>query len=94
MVIYYSLVDNPISNNFVFLDNFKNIIGNASFRTAVRNTFTFAVVAVPLAVVLSLLLAIVLEAKLPFRSQFRTFSESDDGARGIYRVDLAGALPL
>ena len=61
------------SNNFVFLDNFKNIIGNASFRTAVRNTFTFAVVAVPLAVVLSLLLAIVLEAKLPFRSQFRTF---------------------
>ena len=73
VVIYYSLVDNPISNNFVFLDNFKNIIGNASFRTAVRNTFTFAVVAVPLAVVLSLLLAIVLEAKLPFRSQFRTF---------------------
>ncbi len=73
VVIYYSLVDNPISNNFVFLDNFKNIIGNASFRTAVRNTFTFAVVAVPLAVGLSLLLAIVLEAKLPFRSQFRTF---------------------
>ena len=73
VVIYYSLVDNPISNTFVFLDNFKNIIGNASFRTAVRNTFTFAVVAVPLAVVLSLLLAIVLEAKLPFRSQFRTF---------------------
>ncbi len=73
VVIFYSLVDNPISNNFVFLDNFKNIIENASFRTAVRNTFTFAVVAVPLAVVLSLLLAIVLEAKLPFRSQFRTF---------------------
>ena len=73
VVIYYSLVDNPISANFVFLDNFKSILGNASFKTAVRNTFTFAAVAVPLAVVLSLLLAIVLEAKLPFRSQFRTF---------------------
>lgn len=73
VVIYYSLVDNPISGNFVFLDNFTSIIRNASFRTAVRNTFTFAAVAVPLAVVLSLLLAIVLEAKLPFRSQFRTF---------------------
>lgn len=73
VVIYYSLVDNPISGNFVFLDNFKSIVGNTSFRTAVRNTFTFAAVAVPLAVVLSLLLAIVLEAKLPFRSQFRTF---------------------
>ena len=40
VVIFYSLVDNPISM---------------------------------LAVVLSLLLAVVLEAKLPFRSQFRTF---------------------
>ncbi|MDE7353342.1 MAG: sugar ABC transporter permease [Acetatifactor sp.] len=73
VVIYYSLVDNPISGNFVFLDNFKNIIANAAFQKAVRNTFLFAAVAVPLAVVLSLLLAIVLEAKLPFRSQFRTF---------------------
>ncbi len=73
VVIYYSLIDNPISANFVLFDNFKGIMGNTSFRTAVRNTFTFAAVAVPLAVVLSLILAIVLEAKLPFRSQFRTF---------------------
>lgn len=73
VVIYYSLVDNPISGNFVFFDNFINIIGNTAFRRAVHNTLTFSAVAVPLAVVLSLLLAIVLEAKLPFRSQFRTF---------------------
>lgn len=73
VVIFYSLVDNPISSNFVFLDNFKNIIKNGAFRQAVRNTALFSAVAVPLAVVLSLLLAIVLEAKLPFRSQFRTF---------------------
>lgn len=73
VVIYYSLVDNPISGNFVFLDNFQNIIGNSAFRRAVRNTFSFSVVAVPLAVVLSLLLAIMLESKIPFRSQFRTF---------------------
>ncbi len=66
VVIYYSLIDNPISANFVLLDNYSSIMGNTSFRTAVRNTFTFAAVAVPLAVVLSLLLAIVLEAKLPF----------------------------
>ena len=73
VVIYYSMVDSPISGNFVFLDNFKNIIRNSSFQKAVRNTALFSVVSVPLAVVLSLLLAIVLEAKLPFRSQFRTF---------------------
>lgn len=73
VVIYYSLVDNPISANFVFLDNFKNVLQNGAFQKAVKNTLTFSAVAVPLAVVLSLLLAIVLESKLPFRSQFRTF---------------------
>ena len=73
VVIYYSVVDNPISRNFVFLDNFKNVIDNAAFRQAVYNTAMFAGISVPLAVVLSLLLAILLESKIPFRSQFRTF---------------------
>lgn len=73
VIIYYSMVDNPISANFVFLDNYKNVMQNGAFKTAVENTIAFSVVAVPLAVVLSLLLAIVLESKLPFRSQFRTF---------------------
>jgi len=73
VVMYYSMVDNPISGNFVFLDNFKYIIGNAAFAKAVKNTLSFSLVSVPLAVILSLVLAIVLEAKLPFRSQFRTF---------------------
>lgn len=73
VVIYYSLVDNPISGNFVFLENFRSIVRNTAFRRAVQNTFAFSAASVPLAVALSLLLAIVLEAKLPFRSQFRTF---------------------
>ncbi|MCM1044521.1 MAG: sugar ABC transporter permease [Candidatus Gastranaerophilales bacterium] len=73
VVIVYSVVDNPISMQFVFLDNFKSVTQNGAFRTAVRNTAIFSALAVPLAVVLSLMLAIVLEAKLPFRSQFRTF---------------------
>lgn len=73
VVCYYSVVDNPVSGNFVFLENFTTIVSNAAFKRAVHNTLTFSAVAVPLAVLLSLLLAIVLEAKLPFRSQFRTF---------------------
>lgn len=73
VVIYYSMVDNPISGNFVFLENYANVLDNAAFKTAVRNTGVFSALAVPLAVMLSLMLAIVLEAKLPFRSQFRTF---------------------
>lgn len=73
VIIYYAMVDNPISRNFVFLDNFKNILANEAFRSAVFNTAKFSGIAVPLAVVLSLLLAILLESKIPFRSQFRTF---------------------
>lgn len=73
VVIYYSLVDNPVSGNFVFFENYSDIVKNTAFRRAVNNTAMFSLAAVPLAVVLSLFLAIMLEAKLPFRSQFRTF---------------------
>ncbi len=73
VIIYYSLVDNPISGEFVFLDNFISIVQNNAFKKAVRNTLTFSAVSVPLAVIFSLMLAIMLDAKLPFRSQFRTF---------------------
>ncbi len=73
VVVFYSLVDNPISKNFVELDNFKYVLENNAFKKAITNTFRFSIIAVPLAVLLSLLLAILLDAKLPFRSQFRTF---------------------
>lgn len=73
VVLYYSVVDNPISANFVGIRNFIQVMNNAAFRTAVTNTLRFSVIAVPLAVVLSLVLAMVLSSKLPFRSQFRTF---------------------
>lgn len=73
VIIYYSMVDNPISANFVFLDNFSSVMENTAFQVAIKNTAVFSAIAVPLAVVLSLILAIVLESKIPFRSQFRTF---------------------
>lgn len=73
VVIYYSMVDNPINNEFVFLDNFIMVFQNDAFKEAAYNTMRFSLVAVPLAVVLSLMLAMMLESKIPFRSQFRTF---------------------
>lgn len=73
VIIYYSLVDNPIHNEFVFMDNFVRIIQNSSFQQAAKNTATFSAVAVPLAVLLSLGMAILLEQNIPMRSQFRTF---------------------
>ena len=73
IIVYYSMIDNPIHGNFVFLDNFISLINNRAFRTAAQNTFSFSAMAVPLAVVLSLLIALMLEARIPLKSQFRTF---------------------
>lgn len=72
VIIYYSMVDNPISKDFVFLDNYINVLKNNAFKKAAMNTFTFSVISVPLAVVLSMLLAMLLDSKIPFVSQFRT----------------------
>jgi multiple sugar transport system permease protein len=73
VVFFYSMVDNPINHEFVFFDNFINVLGNGAFQLAAMNTIKFSAVAVPLAVVLSLGLAMLLDHKIPYRSQFRTF---------------------
>ncbi len=73
VVLVYSLVDNPINLEFAGLNNFMRVLKNSAFQKAVWNTLKFSLIAVPLVVVLSLLLAVVLEWKIPFRSQFRTF---------------------
>lgn len=73
VIIYYSLINNPIQQEFVFLDNFKALFQNSSFRQAARNTAVFSAIAVPLSVILSLLLAEMLEARIPMKSQFRSF---------------------
>jgi len=73
VVVYYSLIDGVGSQNFVFIQNFIKLFQNSAFRMAGRNTLTFSVVAVPMAVVLSLALALLLEARIPLKSEFRTF---------------------
>lgn len=72
VVIFYSLVDNPINKEFVFLQNYISILKNTAFRKASLNTLTFSLISVPLAVILSMLLAMLLDCKIPFVSQFRT----------------------
>ena len=72
VVIYYSMVDNPVSGNFVGLSNFVALIRNMAFRRAAANTATFSLIAVPLAVIIPLLVAILLMQKIPMKSLFRT----------------------
>ncbi len=73
VVIYYSLINNPIQQEFVGLTNYINVWKNSAFKLAASNTMIFSLLAVPLAVVLSLFLAAVMESRIPFKSYFRTF---------------------
>lgn len=61
---------------FVGLDNYTRMLGDSDFWLATRNSVLYAVIVVPLMVVLPLLLAVLVEKNLPgigfFRSAFYT----------------------
>jgi multiple sugar transport system permease protein len=60
-------VDRP----FVGLSNYAEILTDPTFQRAILNVVEFMLINVPLTVVLSLVLASTLNAKLPFRTFFR-----------------------
>ena len=72
VVIFYSVVNNPIQHKFVFLKNFISVWNNSAFQMAAANTFKFSVIAVPLVVLLSMALAFALDSAIPYKSQMRT----------------------
>lgn len=73
IVIYYAFLDNPISKQFVGFQNFTALFSNKAFLQAAKNTLKLSLTSVPLAVILSLMLASMLNAKIPGRTVFRTF---------------------
>ena len=73
IVVYYSFTAGLTDHSFAGLKNYINVWQNGAFKIAVKNTFTFTGLSVPLAVVLSLGLALMLEARIPLKSEFRTF---------------------
>ncbi len=73
VVVYYSVVNNPVQHVYVGLDNYVRTWNNTAFRLAAMNTLRFSLMAVPLAVGLSLLLAVLMEDRIPGRSTFCSF---------------------
>ena len=73
VVVYYSLIDGVGSRNFVGLSNFIKLFHNSAFIMAAKNTLKFSFTAAPLAVALAMGLALMLECRIPLKSQFRTF---------------------
>lgn len=72
VVIYYSFIDDTATGDFVGLRNFTDLFNNSAFKMALKNTGIFSLTAVPLVVVLSLALAVLLDANVPYKSTFRT----------------------
>ena len=73
VIVYYSLIRGVADHGFAGLQNYRNVIQNGAFQIAVKNTAAFSAVAVPGAVILAMVLALMLEARIPWKSQFRTF---------------------
>lgn len=73
IVVYYSMINNPVMHEFVGLENYTKLFQTVAFKRAATNTAMFSLISVPLAIVLSLWLAVLLERNIPGRSIFRTF---------------------
>jgi len=73
MVVRYSLVNNPVKMEYAGMDNYKELAHNTAFTRAARNTAVFSAISVPLAVVLSLGLAVILERNIRGKSIVRSF---------------------
>lgn len=61
----------PSRSEFVGLDNFLRAFGDPTFWTAARNTVLYAIVTVPVQMVLGLLAAVLLNGRLRGRTVFR-----------------------
>ncbi|MBE6876557.1 MAG: sugar ABC transporter permease [Ruminococcus sp.] len=72
VVIYYSVLNNPVFAEFVGLENYQKLFRNTAFLQAAKNTGIFSAIAVPLSVVLSLAMAFGLNSKIPGKSWIRS----------------------
>jgi len=66
--MYYAVIDNAVSREFVGLNNLIDTWTNTAFRIAMRNTIWFMGISIPLNMLVALFLALVLK---PMRSSVR-----------------------
>jgi multiple sugar transport system permease protein len=72
--LYYSFCDYDVLSTPVpiGLENYRDMIDDSVFWLALRNTFTYAAMAIPLGLVVSLMLAVLLNCRIAARGVFRT----------------------
>ena len=72
MLVKMSFQMSATNSSFVGLKNYSNVLTNDAFISASQNTATLSAIAVPMGVLLSLILALILNSKIPARSLFRS----------------------
>ena len=72
VVIYYSVLNNPVFANFVGFENYLKLFKNTAFLQAAKNTGIFTAISVPLSIVLSLMMAFGLNSRIPGKSWIRS----------------------
>lgn len=73
LLLKTSFQKSPTNSDFVGFRNYERVLTNDAFIAASKNTLTFALISVPLAVILALLVALLLNSGLPGKSLFRSF---------------------
>lgn len=58
--IYYSFINNAFDKEFVWFENYIEILGNQYFRLALQNTFVFTTISVCILIPVSFILSIIL----------------------------------
>ena len=72
MLLKTSFQKSSTNTDFIGFSNYERVLTNGAFKDASLNTLKFAAMAVPLAVIISLLLALLLNSGLPGKSIFRS----------------------
>lgn len=70
-MVFYSFFDKPVNGDFVGFKNYIDLINNGVYRKALSNTAIFTGISVPLIIILSLILAILLNQKIHFKHTLR-----------------------
>ncbi|MBQ8207387.1 MAG: sugar ABC transporter permease [Clostridia bacterium] len=67
--LYYAFLDNAFSEKFALFGNFKSLFASEYFRLAIKNTFIFTIISVPLIMLASVTAAFLIAEcalKIPF----------------------------
>ncbi len=72
MLVKMSFQKSATNSSFAGLENYSKVLSNDAFKEAAGNTLILSAIAVPLGVLISLLLALILNSKIPARSVFRS----------------------